>query len=166
MAMNRRIVMKRARPDDLAEALTLFEDVRAWMINRGVNTWRPIELWRDLIAQKITYGVMYLAWLDGQVVGTMTLDWEAGELWDAAPAEAGYLAHFTTRRALAGTRIGTQMLAWAEAETRRAGKAYLRLDCWAENQALCAYYERAGFERRRNITIGDFPVALYEKRLS
>jgi GNAT superfamily N-acetyltransferase len=160
------MVMRPAQPDDLAEVLAVFEDVRAWMINRGVNTWRPIALWRDLIAQKIARQVVYLAWLDGQVVGTITLDWEVEELWDAEPTQAGYLAHFATRRALAGTGIGTQMLGWAEAEARRAGKDYLRLDCWAENRALCAYYERAGFERRGNVTMDGFPVALYEKRIS
>ena len=25
------------------------------------------------------------------------------------------------------------------------GKHYIRLDCWADNAALCAYYRRTGF---------------------
>jgi len=166
MVTDRKIVMIRAQPNDLAAVLAVFEDVRAWMISRGVNTWRPIARWRDLIAQKIARQVVYLAWLDSQVVGTITLDWEAEELWDAASTQAGYLAHFATYRALAGTGIGAQMLRWAETEARRAGKGYLRLDCWAENRALCAYYESTGFERRSTVTIDGFPVALYEKRIS
>ena len=38
------MIVKRAQPDELAEVLALFEDVRTWMVNRGVNTWRPIIL--------------------------------------------------------------------------------------------------------------------------
>jgi GNAT superfamily N-acetyltransferase len=160
------ITMIRAQADDLAAALAVFEDARAWMISRGTNTWRPIAHWRDLIAQKIARQVLYLAWLDAEIVGTITLGWEADELWNSAPTLAAYLAHFATCRARAGTGIGAQMLRWAETEARQAGKSYLRLDCWAENRALCAYYESAGFERHSTITIDGFPVALYEKRIS
>jgi GNAT superfamily N-acetyltransferase len=161
-----RIVMAQAQEDDLAELLAMFEEVRTWMINRGVNTWRPVALWRDLIAQKIARRVVYCARLDTQVVGTLTLDWKAEELWGAPTTQAGYLAHFVTRRALAGRDIGAQMLGWAEAEARRTGKAALRLDCAAENRALCAYYERAGFERRSTVRLEGFQIALYEKPIS
>jgi GNAT superfamily N-acetyltransferase len=166
MITDRRIVMICAQANDLAAVLAVFEDVRAWMISRGTNTWRPIAHWRDLIAQKIARQAVYLAWLNGEVVGTITLDWEADELWDSAPTQAAYLAHFATCRARAGTGIGAQMLRWAEIEARQAGKSYLRLDCWAENRALCAYYESAGFERRNTVILDGFPVALYEKRIS
>ena len=166
MVKDRNLIMIRAQADDLAAVLAMFEDVRAWMISRGVNTWRPIAHWSDLIAQKIARQAVYLAWLDGQIVGTITLDKEAEEVWGGAPAQAGYLAHFATCRAQAGSGIGAQILRWAETEARRAGKDYLRLDCWAENPALCAYYERAGFERRKTITLDAFPIALYEKRIS
>ena len=161
-----RIIMAQAQADDLVELLALFEEVRAWMIDRGVNTWRPVALWRDLIAQKIARRVVYLARLDAQVVGTLTLDWKAEDLWDAPAPQAGYLAHFATRRALAGRGIGAQMLGWAEAEARRSGKAALRLDCAAENRALCVYYERAGFELRSTVTLEGFQIALYEKPIS
>lgn len=166
MVTDQSIVIRKARPDDLAEVLAVLEEVRTWMINRSVNTWRPIAFWRDLIEQKIARQVVYIALLGGQVVGTITLDGEAGELWDTAPTPAGYLAHFAIRRALAGTGIGKQMLRYMEAEARHAGREYLRLDCWAENKALCAYYEQAGFVHQGTVTIDRFPVALYEKRLA
>jgi GNAT superfamily N-acetyltransferase len=158
--------MAQAHPDDLVELLTVFEEVRTWMIDRGVNTWRPVALWRDLIVQKIARRVVYLGRLDTQVVGTLTLDWQAEELWGAPATQAAYLAHFATRRALAGTGIGAQMLGWAEAEARDNGKAALRLDCAAENRALCTYYERAAFERRSTVRLEGFQIALYEKQIS
>lgn len=158
--------MIRAQPHDLATVLGLFENARAWMISRGTNSWRPVAHWGDLIAQKIARRIVYLAWLDGEVVGAIALDWATEELWNTASNNAGYLAHFATSRTLAGSGIGAQMLRWAENEARHAGKDYLRLNCWAENQALCAYYESAGFERRSTVSLDGFPVALYEKRIS
>jgi GNAT superfamily N-acetyltransferase len=166
MSIIQTITITRAQPEDLAAALALFEEVRTWMISRSTNTWRPVVLWCDLIERKIAAQTLYLARLDGQVVGTLALGWAAEELWDDRPGQAGYLAHFATSRALAGSGTGAQMLRWAESEARQAGKIFLRLDCWAGNQALCAYYERAGFERRSTITLDGFAIALYEKPIS
>src|SRR5215218_9481263 len=101
MNTDRAIIMRRAHAADLAAVLVLFEDARAWMISQGTNTWRPIAHWRDMIEQKIARRAVYLACFDGQVVGTITLEWAAEQLWDDAAAQAGYLAHFATCRARA-----------------------------------------------------------------
>jgi ribosomal protein S18 acetylase RimI-like enzyme len=37
------------------------------------------------------------------------------------------------------------VLEWAWAECRRLGRAGLRIDTWASNQALIDFYERQGF---------------------
>jgi hypothetical protein len=66
-----------AQAIEQAVVLALFEDARAWMIKRGVNRWRPVAQWSGLIARKIADQAVYLARLDGQVVGALALEWMA-----------------------------------------------------------------------------------------
>jgi hypothetical protein len=44
------------------------------MNSRGTNSWRPVARWRDLIAQKIAGQAVYVARLDDEIVGTITLE--------------------------------------------------------------------------------------------
>jgi protein-tyrosine phosphatase len=41
---------------------------------------------------------------------------------------------------------GRSLIGWAMAQARLSGATYLRLDCWAENARLRAYYADLGFE--------------------
>jgi RimJ/RimL family protein N-acetyltransferase len=45
------------------------------------------------------------------------------------------------------------------------GKPHLRLDCVAWNEALRAYYERAGYEHLDDVMVGPYNTARYEKRV-
>ena len=59
------------------------------------------------------------------------------------------------RRDRAGAGLGAAMLDWAAGQVSAAGRGWLRLDVSADNVALCAYYERLGFEHRGDAE-GDF----------
>jgi GNAT superfamily N-acetyltransferase len=41
---------------------------------------------------------------------------------------------------------GRRLIMWALEQARASGAIYLRLDCWAENPRLRAYYQGLGFE--------------------
>jgi RimJ/RimL family protein N-acetyltransferase len=45
------------------------------------------------------------------------------------------------------------------------GKKFIRLDCMAENPALCAYYEQAGFTYCGETRGKGWKAALYEKKV-
>jgi RimJ/RimL family protein N-acetyltransferase len=45
------------------------------------------------------------------------------------------------------------------------GKKFIRLDCMAENPALCAYYEQVGFTHRGETQGKGWKAALYEKKV-
>jgi len=47
----------------------------------------------------------------------------------------------------------------------QSGKKCLRLDCTAGNDALDAYYRRAGFDYRGRAMVRGLEVSLYEKRV-
>lgn len=102
-------------------------------------------------------------------MGMLTLQWTDTFIWGDVPTNAGYVHGLVVRRAFAGKDVGGALLRWAGEMAMAEGKAYLRLDCWSDNFALCRYYERAGFTFKRcRIFQGkthEWRASLYEKRL-
>jgi len=153
-----------AQTADLDAVLSMLEGAARWMVRQGVEGWTPNSFSRRRIADLIEGGEMYLAVLDGQPVGTFALQWSDRETWGNVPDDAGYVHGLAIRREFAGLGLGRELLRRAERMVYRAKRAYLRLDCVADNEALNAYYLRAGFGYRGRAVVRGLAVRLYEKR--
>ncbi len=162
------ITIEQARPSDLDTVIDILEEVASWLASRGIDQWRPgtfLGPRYESIADQVNRGEVYLATLDGKPVGTLTLQWEDKKFWGDVPDDAAYVHRIAIRRAYAGKGLGRRLLRWAESAAAAAGKNFLRLDCMAENSALCEYYERASFECRGEIQGKGWRGRLYEKRI-
>jgi GNAT superfamily N-acetyltransferase len=98
-------------------------------------------------------------------VGTLSLLPDDELFWPDAPADALYLHRFAIRRSATGTGVGAAALAWCVEETRRRGRRFLRLDTLSTNPGIRRYYERAGFDHRRDVVVNAMEFSLYEKDL-
>jgi GNAT superfamily N-acetyltransferase len=97
--------------------------------------------------------------------GTLTLQWADPVFWGEMPPDAGYVHKLAVRPTYAGQKIGLEMLRWAEATARKAGKRFLRLNCLAEDMKIRDYYEHAGFLYKGNVAGPKAMATLYEKVL-
>jgi GNAT superfamily N-acetyltransferase len=162
------ITIVQAQPSDLDTVIDILEEAASWLASRGIDQWQPGSFLGpryESIADQVNRGEVYLATLDGKPVGTLTLQWEDKKFWGVVPGDAAYVHRIAIRRTCAGRNLGRQLLQWAESTAAAAGKNFLRLDCMAENQALCEYYERANFECRGEIQGKGWRGRLYEKRI-
>ena len=73
---------------------------------------------------------------------------------------------FAIRERHSGTGVGWAAMAWMAAETRLAGRRFIRLDALRDNPGIRAYYERAGFEHRGDVAVHGMHFALYELDLA
>lgn len=158
------LAIRPARPEEVETVAAILEEVADWLTARGIDQWRMGDWLRPHIAEGIARGEVYLAELGGNMVGTVRLQWSDDRTWGAMPDDAGYVHSLAVRRAYGGRGIGRELLAWAERTAAAAGKAYLRLDCVAWNEALNAYYREAGFAYVRTVGEGN-PGNLYQKRV-
>ena len=161
-------MIEQARPSDLDIIIDILEEAASWLASRGIDQWRPGSFLGprfESISGQVNRGEVYLAMLNGKPVGTLTLQWEDKKFWGDVPDDAAYVHRIAIRRAYAGKDLGHQLLRWAESAAAAAGKNFLRLDCMAENSALCEYYERADFECRGEIQGKGWRGRLYEKRI-
>lgn len=163
--MSEEIRRVRAEKADLDPVLSILDEAARWLASRGIEQWKPGTFRRQRIAGRIESGEMYLAELDGRYVGTLALQWADEETWGEIAPDAAYIHGLAIRREFAGRGLGRELLRWAESRAALADKAYLRLDCGAQNPALNEYYEQAGFGFRGRTWVGDLEVSLYEKRV-
>lgn len=167
------ITIVQAQPSDLAVMTEILEEAALWIESLDIDQWRPGEFLglasQQRMAQNIREGEAYLVLCEEQVIGTITV--HAGntideKLWGHDTLkDALYVHRLAILRAFAGKSIGGILLRWAEQLAKHAGKSFLRLDCMADNSALCAYYERYGFTCR-GIIGENWKSSIYEKNVA
>ncbi|MGH4027815.1 N-acetyltransferase family protein [Actinomycetota bacterium Odt1-20B] len=144
--MTVQLVVRRAGERDVTTLVDLFDGAARWMLDHGIEQWRPGERDAAHFRKRITAGEdeVWLAHRDGAVAGAYELWWSDEEAWGPQPPVAGYVHRLMTHRA-APPGTGRLLLADAERRIRDAGRALSRLDCESANPRLRAYYEGAGY---------------------
>lgn len=165
MTANDTLTIRQARPDDVDTLAAVEEEAAAWVRSLGIEPGEPPRPLREIFADRVAAGQMYVAERDASIAGTVTLQ-QDDDLWADLPGAALYVHGLMVRRSFAGLEIGRAMLRWAEDQARTRGKRYLRLDCNADNPALRAYYERAGFAHRGDVPLADRVASRYERDLT
>jgi ribosomal protein S18 acetylase RimI-like enzyme len=159
------LTIRLARPDDVDALVEIDASASAWVRALGYDPGEPPRPIREIVADRVRRGELYLARLDGKPASMVALQSD-DELWHDVEGEAIYIHGLATHRDFAGKGIGLALLRWAERTAAAATKDYLRLDCNADNPALGAYYERAGFTHRGDVALPHRVASRYEKRIS
>jgi GNAT superfamily N-acetyltransferase len=160
------IEVARASAEELPVASAILTEAARWLIARGQPLWEPSDLVPERLRAGVADGSLHLALRDGQPVGTIALLWDDPLFWpDVAPGESAFVHRLAVRRSVAGTGVAEAMLAWAVERASGAGRRWLRLDCSARHDRLCAYYRSAGFRACGTRDIGSYRGQLFERSL-
>ncbi|MFY3792474.1 GNAT family N-acetyltransferase [Ureibacillus sp. MALMAid1270] len=92
----------------------------------------------DLIEHNTTTegSILWVAEMDGEVVGTLTTTKDGDVQWITA---------FAVHPEMQGQGIGTALLNWAKDFAYRQGEHFIMLDVEVENERALSVYEKAGF---------------------
>jgi GNAT superfamily N-acetyltransferase len=166
-AANEPLRIARASPEEAQIACDILTEAALWLESIGKALWPLDTVALDPVLRRAHAGELHLAWLDGQAIGSMYLQWDDPHVWpDARAGESLFIHKLAVRRPFAGAGVSQALLAYAEITTRAAARPFLRLDC-APRAPLCRLYESAGFQRHsiavfeRNVT-----TARYQKQLA
>ena len=140
----------------------LLDEATVWVGERGYEQW-PLPFPRDELEAAVERGEVYVAEVDREVVATVTLLWDDPMYWGDQPPDAAYVHKLAVRRACAGRRIGSAIVEWADMTAAAAGRAFLRLDCLADNPGIRSYYEQLGFEHRGDLVVNNRNMSIYER---
>ncbi|MFI6870163.1 GNAT family N-acetyltransferase [Nocardia sp. NPDC050406] len=145
--------IRQARLDDLGTICRFRLQRTTWLAARGSDQWTrqgrglPIEIFARSVAQAIGNGETWMAEVDGEPAGTITVNDRADEgLWSPGELADAVIVHFAiVDLRFAGQRVGQALLAHAGSVAREKHRGWVRLDAWTTNKDLHAYYGRAGF---------------------
>ena len=82
-----------------------------------------------------------------------------------AVVDAYYVYTVASRMRPESRGVGRSLIIWAVERARVLGVTYLRLDCWAENALLRAYYQNLGFEECDTYVDEGWPGAVLQLRV-
>jgi predicted N-acetyltransferase YhbS len=161
-----RLTITQATPSEAGEILALLQRASERLHSQGIRQWLPGDIPPESVEAGIRNGEVFVAKRAGQIVGTVTLqDADIPGNWRGVPhGDAVYLHRLAVDPAFSGQGIGLRILRWAEGRAASLGKTSIRLDCWAGNETLRRYYERAGY-RCRGVTQEHGPSEVWEVRL-
>jgi ribosomal protein S18 acetylase RimI-like enzyme len=163
------ISIRQAKADEVAIALSLFEEAALKLREKGINQWQhwinPTSEYVNRVQKGFDDKVYFFVEKSGELAGMFRLMDSDEEYWGTQKESAIYLHSFLTKPAFKGQDIGSRVLKSVEITIREKGIKYFRLDCKSDNEALCQYYIRQGFEPVRLKTMPHYTVQLLEKKL-
>ncbi len=165
--------IRRGGTDDIPAIMAMLDGAVAWLADRGradqwgARPWSESPGQLEKIADKVRTGVAWIAEVDGEPAGAMTLSAEAVDYVSAAGEPELYITLLVTSRAFTGRGVGSALLSHAHEEARRAGVGLLRVDCFAGNDGrLVEYYSGNGFTRADTFTVGTWPGRLLFRQVT
>ncbi len=153
-----------------AAALEVIRNAGEWLWANELTTsmwWHPDSLTVDGLADHASAEQMYAGFVDETPAVAAILqtqdsfgDWVAVD--NAGPTQALYVHWLSVSRLFANKGLSDEMLGFAVELAQRSQLQCVRLDTNANNQKLCAIYERNGFDLIRVMPGDRVPVALYQ----
>lgn len=157
---------------DLPAVMAMFDEAVAWMVARGNSRQWGTEPWSaqaDKVAsirKRIEEADLWLAELDGVPAGALITNDEPNTYVTPVDEPELFVNLLLVSRRHAGHEIGARLLAYARTLAEEKGVALIRVDCHrAEDERLIRYYERNGFVRTYEFTVGEWPGQVLEQRL-
>lgn len=152
---------------DVDEAIDIMREAANWLIDTGQPLWELEDLTKEKLLKDNKNNDFHVLKIDDVGAAAMILKWEDKLFWpNVKQGESGFIHKLSIRRKYSGIGISKNMIEHAIEECKRRNIALLKLDCAADREKLCNFYENFGFKQINRGMIGTFDVAFYEFRIN
>jgi ribosomal protein S18 acetylase RimI-like enzyme len=137
---------------DLAAIRAAYGDGRAMQRAQRSVVWP--EFTEAALMREVEAQTLFCVRLDSAVVGVFSMLPEDALIWGADERGQHLYLHRIARTAsYRGGGLVDAILGWARQACVARGRAGLRMDTWAGNDALIAYYVSRGFRQLRSVRL-------------
>lgn len=150
----------RTEQSQLPRMRRYWEAARSYQIEQGLPSWG--EFPANLIMEEIDRGTHFTAHdHDSECIGYFSLALSDAEIWgEDEKDDAIYIHRMCVNPAKKGRKFTDHVLSWAYGYAAAMRKRFVRMDTWAANEPLVAYYMACGFKHVRNKQLGSTPNLL------
>ena len=134
-----------ATPSDLPAIRAAYAHGRTLQRENGSPLWPDFP--DSAILAEISSGALYRVINGDALVGVFSAVYEDAALWGERERHAHIYLHRIARASTyPGRGLVDALLGWAQARAEELGLDGLRMDTWASNEALIAFYAKRGFD--------------------
>lgn len=141
---------------DLGAILGAYEHAQVMQREQHAPTWPGFS--NESILSEIDDGRLYRIMDGAAIAGVFTVAYHDPAIWGDMERSAHiYLHRIARTEHRASGRIMDAVISWGSARCEELGREGLRIDTWAANPALIAYYGTFGFDLVTTRRMGDDP---------
>jgi ribosomal protein S18 acetylase RimI-like enzyme len=100
----------------------------------------------SLIDTELAEGRQYKIMIDGVIGGIFAVTFDDELIWRERDHDAIYIHRIVTHPDFRGLSLVKQIIKWARVCAVTNQLKYIRMDTWADNEKLLAYYTSCGFD--------------------
>lgn len=101
---------------------------------------------RSLVETEIAENRQYKILVNGEVACIFAVTFEDKLIWGDQDVDSIYIHRIVTHPEFRGYSFVKEIIKWAKAFAPLNGIEYIRMDTWADNEKLLAYYTGCGFD--------------------
>lgn len=131
---------------DIPMVEKIYSEARAYQFQQSGYGWPVFS--KSFIENEITEKRHFkVLGKDDEMAGVFSIVKAEPIIWnDKDGKEAIYLHRMAIRNSYRGKNIAKKVVDWAMVEAWKNKKKFIRIDTWANNEALTDYYRKLGFE--------------------
>lgn len=109
---------------------------------------------RELVKTEIAENRQYKILVDGELAAIFAVTFNDPEIWEEKDAQPSiYIHRIVTHPSFRGYGFVNQIIIWAKEYAQNNKIEFIRMDTWADNEKLLAYYTGCGFNHVGSIEI-------------
>jgi ribosomal protein S18 acetylase RimI-like enzyme len=154
-----------AIPDDLPKIYHLFEEAMRFQRANNYIGWSSYD--KEFIQTDVQNNLLFKIVKDNEIACIFSICFTDELIWrEKETGDAIYLHRVVLNRKFTGGKFFTKVLDWTEQFAKARGLKYIRMDTWAENEKIIAYYKSYGFSFIENyITSGTEELPVQHRNL-
>ena len=150
--MQRSIQILNSTASDIETIFELYDMAVAHQKKVFNKHWQGFSL--EMVQQEVAENRQYKILVDGVVASIFAVTFNDPQIWEEKDADPSvYIHRIVTNPEFRGVGFVKIIIEWAKEYAKKNQLQFIRMDTWADNEKLLAYYTNCGFEHVGSIEI-------------
>ncbi len=138
-------------PEDIPAIFKLYDDAVAFQKTKFDKHWLPFD--GAMVEKEIAEQKQWKIIEGNDIACIFAIAYDDPFIWKEKNVDpAIYIHRIVTHPSYHGRGYVKTIVEWAKERAREAGKRFIRMDTWGDNQKLISYYQQCGFNYLGSVT--------------